>query len=392
MQVNLVVTKEDNVPGKESRSFNQEIITIGRDSSSTLHLPDPKRIVGRSHAKIVTKGDIVQLIDLGAKNFTFLADEQLVAGKAYTLKEGDTFKIGDYIIQFEGITKDEPAPETDITVIDQTYPNPFLDEAKALAEIIKQINEQYAGEVPNRRDEQLKEALSGEIKAIEPAPVAALISAHLKPTGDISFDADQSRSENGSLSMSDRIRYICDVLLTSFAKFIKAPWNFRLEFIGQTIISSAKTFSFHSSTLQEIREFLLSANISEPDFNKRVAVLSKEADEVMVHQLALIDGYKVSVNEGSRHILEHFNPAVLRKILDEKAIKLGRIEIPYRYLPVFYHWKLLQLYQQKYSELAGEDKGFFETKLFRPGFINGYLERLSSARNRDLNSDKHDDS
>lgn len=386
MQVKLVVTSEDNPSCQDLYNFSQEVITIGRDRSSLLYLADPKRIVGRSHAKLERKGDVVHLIDVGSRNFTFLKGKKIDAEKPYVLKPGDQFKIGDFIVKFEGLIK-EPAElePIDKTIVDQTFPNPFIDDAKELAKILKQIYDKYDAGVPSRRNEELNQTLSEQLGEIKPTDAATLISAQLKPSMAVPVAPEPFPAEGGALLMTDRIRFLCDVLLTAFVKFIKAPWNFKEAFIGITKIKS-RSFSVHSSTLQEVREFLLSGHISDYDFKNRIAILKKEADEAMVHQVALMDGYKASVNEGSRHLLEHFNPDALKKILDKQSIKLGRIEIPYRYLPIFYHWKLLQLYQQKYVALIQEDRGIFENKMFRPGFINAYLERLSSAQSEEPGS------
>lgn len=392
MQVKLVVTKEDNPSYQHSYDFDQEVITIGRDNSNLLYLPDPKRIVGRSHAKLERKGDAVYLIDVGSKNFTFLMGNKIDAGRPYIIQEGDQFKIGGFLIKFEGIKKESIKTEpVDKTIFDPALPNPFLDDVERLAAILGQIYEKYELSEPGRRNEDLSIALLAEMGETKPINAIHIISSLMSPNHDALSLPEQLSIKDKNLSMTDRIRFLCDVLLTSLAKLIKAPWNFRLEFIGQTIIKSTKAFSFHSSTLQEIREFLLSGNISEDDFKNRVTILKKEIDEVMVHQVAFMDGYKISVNEGTRNLLDYFNPNALRKILDKQSLKLGRIELPYRYLPIFYHWKLLRLYQQRYLALVGEDKGIFEKKMFRSGFITGYLERLSSSRSDEASSKQQDD-
>jgi len=381
MQIKLIVTKADDLAYCESYDFDQEVITIGRDNSNLVYLPDPKRIVGRSHAKLERKDDVVQLIDAGSKNFTFLMGKKIDADKPYVLKPGDQFKIGDFIIKFEGLIR-EPAElePDDKTVFDPALPNPFLEDAKKLAKILTKISEKYSTEIATRRDDELREALSKELKGIESSNAAVLLSSQLVPSRDAPLFTDQFISDKSNSVISNRLEHLCDSLLKFIAKLIKTPWNFRIEFIGQTNIRTTDTFSFQSSTLQELQEFLISNSISDEDFKNRVSILKKEVDQVMVHQLALIDGYKISINEGVKHILNQIHPINLKNELYDKKIKLGPLEIPYRYLPIFYHWKLLQRYQNKLQSIMGEDRSIIEKKIFRPGFIIGYLERMSSLR------------
>ncbi|MCI0513613.1 FHA domain-containing protein, partial [candidate division KSB1 bacterium] len=131
MQVKLVVTKEDEPSISNALTFSQEVITIGRDKTCDLWLDDPRKIIGRVHARVERTSRQVQLVDLGSKNFTFLKGKRIEAEKPRILETGDDFRIGDRLIIFEGLIEDQPAPEPiDVTIIDQKFPNPFMDEVQ----------------------------------------------------------------------------------------------------------------------------------------------------------------------------------------------------------------------------------------------------------------------
>ncbi len=380
MQVKLVVTKEDETSRPNILTFSQEVITIGRDKTCDLWLDDPRKIIGRVHARVECTSRQVQLVDLGSKNFTVFKGKRIEAEKPQILEKGDDFRIGDRIVIFEGLIEDQPAPEPiDVTVIDQKFPNPFMDEVQDLAQALKKLAEKYELAVSNRREDELRTALAAGLNDLKPHPTTSVIASLINPTPKSGSIPDEIPIASGSSSISDRIRHLCDFLLNYFSKYIKAPWNFRWEFMGQTIITSTKKFTIHTGSLQEIREFLLSGNLSTDDFKNRMTELDREAHGVLIHQLALLEGYKVSVEDGTRNILEFFNPEILKKKLDQECIKLGRLKIPYRYLPLFYHWKLLQLYQQNYFLLVRDDRSSIEKKMFRPGFVRGYEERFSAS-------------
>lgn len=89
-------------------SFDQEAITIGRDLSCHLVLHDSKRIVSRQHVQVRQNGNAYELIDLGSKNPTIVDGRPLEAGKAYPLKDGTIFTVGEYFITFKTL---EPEPQ-----------------------------------------------------------------------------------------------------------------------------------------------------------------------------------------------------------------------------------------------------------------------------------------
>ena len=45
------------------------------------------------------------------------------------------------------------------------------------------------------------------------------------------------------------------------------------------------------------------------------------------------------------------------------------------------------VYWEKFKEILVEDRGILEKKMFRPGFISGYYERVSSGRKDDSSKD-----
>ena len=88
-------------------------IVIGRSSTATVRVDDPK--VSREHARIVRRGDALELVDLGSRNGTRVGDK-VVRGRNMALSSGDTIRVGDAEILIAETTAalDGRAPTADV--------------------------------------------------------------------------------------------------------------------------------------------------------------------------------------------------------------------------------------------------------------------------------------
>ena len=83
----------------------------------------------------------------------------------------------------------------------------------------------------------------------------------------------------------------------------QARKQFKLEFVGETIIKSSQTLSLDSSSEEDVRNYLFDVTIPREESDKRLELLHKASDEILYHQLALLEGYKTSATEGSKEYL-----------------------------------------------------------------------------------------
>lgn len=384
MLIQLVVKKTNEQDQKFPFNLSENgEITIGRDDSNQLHLLDPNRLVGRKHAIIRRQADVIQLLDLESKNFTFIDDIKLNPHQPYVLNKGDQFKIGNFIIEVAEIHLEEP---DDRTRFDFSIQNPFLEYADELANVLKKAKLKYESESARLRDDQLIEALNKSFAEIESDPVNVIIANRLNPShttspsGPIPLEYLKIVSEKTDISK--RIEILFHSLLQAIISFIKMPWNFRLEFIEMTIAEKVGSFSIHKCTEEQLKAFLLSDKISEDEFNKRHTILKEAFQDVLIHQIAILDGYKRSTIDGTKKLLQEINPTEILKTFEKEGLKVGSINMKRLFRSLFYG-KLWQIFCHKYSELLAEDRGIFEKKMFRPGFISAYLERISSGHNED---------
>lgn len=70
---------------------------VGRSASNEIHIPAEK--ISRHHARILVAGDVLELIDLGSTNGTFLNDARLEKNQPAPLNPGDEVRFGDHSFQ-----------------------------------------------------------------------------------------------------------------------------------------------------------------------------------------------------------------------------------------------------------------------------------------------------
>lgn len=178
----------------------------------------------------------------------------------------------------------------------------------------------------------------------------------------------------------DRVGQTLETLLQSTLKLIHGRWQFRTEFIGATIMHSSKSFTLQTArSAGEVKKFIFAPNLSDQEFAARQQLLKETMDELMLHQLALLEGYRTCVNEGTRKLLQVLDPAILTQKLNERKLKVGPWSLPVRAVPLLFQWHLLNYYRQKHGELLAEDRRVFEKKMYRPGFIRGYETRMATT-------------
>ncbi len=144
--------------------FDTETVTIGRSPDAHVCLADTNRIVSKQHAEIRWTDEGYQLVDLGSKNFTFLDEVQLQAGRPYALSDGATVQVGDFTLTLH-LLPDPQAPPSPASAYEETvfaadFKNPFADPVADLVRALSDIAEAYDDEAPARRDDALHDAAS----------------------------------------------------------------------------------------------------------------------------------------------------------------------------------------------------------------------------------------
>lgn len=331
MSLRLTVLNEDKAGEPREAVYDQEVVSIGRDAKNTVRLADATEAISRFHAQILRRGETFVVVDLHSRNFTYLNGKRLTGGEEAEVRSGDSIRLCD----------------VEIRVVFEKGVSPGID-----SPAVAGGNGEPAGTV---------------------APTAALDEAGR------TVDA-QVRPENELLPA------VVDLLLDLLAKLSKAYREFRSEFVGETIVRSSKTLSAQFCSEDDLRRFIASPCRDRAEARERVELIRTIAEEIMLHQLSLLDGYKESVAQGTMKLLERLDPAALQLRLDGKKSPEGSLKIPRRGLSVGKHQKFVQAIAEIHRELAEEDQATIECKVFRPAFIRGYTKRMNAFRNRELES------
>ncbi len=421
MPLKLVVNKTDEPSAQpDSFVFQQERIVMGRDSATDLPLNDLKRVVSKEHAELVVSGEAIHLTDLGSKNFTYLNGERLDAGRPYPVQPGDTIRIGDFEIGVSMIDAALVPPRmpdygADQTVFEQAFINPFEDSAKLLAVALRGLSKQYDEEPPNRREDALaaamKEAMEGDFghpayrfvahmlapeieaspppRSSDPAPPPSWAAAPepepswaAPPVSEPEPDFRRSSTKTAPLAEDeDRLHLLVDTVLQALAPLVGVPWQFRHEFIGQTIMRIPEREFLYEGDATVLKQNLLDPSLSAPMAAKRFRLLEEAAADVAMHQVAMLDGYKAAVRDGALNLIDQLNPESLaEEVAEEKWF--------YKMVPMLAKAEVLERLHAQLRELRTEDWAAAERRTYRPAFAKAYLNRMTAVRRSESASER----
>jgi type VI secretion system FHA domain protein len=102
--IRIEVTSYNGQPATQplAGEFDELGGTIGRAEGSTLVLPDPKRYISRTHAKVVFRGGAYMLRDESSATPVMLNGKPLGYGHEAPLGDGDVVVIGSYTMRVSG--------------------------------------------------------------------------------------------------------------------------------------------------------------------------------------------------------------------------------------------------------------------------------------------------
>jgi type VI secretion system protein ImpI len=206
------------------------------------------------------------------------------------------------------------------------------------------------------------------------APSPSTPSGSSGETTSDAAPAEASSSPPGpSVQVDDTVtEEVLDTLLESLSRIIEIPWQFRHEFIGQTIMQSAETEFLYEGDADTIKNHLLDPSISQEERRKRLDHVENAAEALAVHQVAMLNGYKASVTEGAEELLERLNP-------ESHQAEITEENVVYEYLPVLASPAVVERLQLKWNDLKRGDWSAAEQRIFRPAFIKAYLARMTAV-------------
>lgn len=391
MHLRLSIAHNETPDTVKTYVFDQDVVTCGRAADNDVNLLDTSSVVSKYHAELRRQGGEIVIEDKGSKNFTFVNGRRITAGQPKVLFPGDKVEIGPYQIVFE-VEEVQVAPrDLEHTVFAAGFANPFTDEAESLAQALGKVRRAVLGSNYPRRDEALLEALQdslgpgGDADVLhsfirgEVVPLAPPTAKNPEPErpetgGNVVFSTDPAWSEpapepspirSSSAFTDEPSDDLLQRLLSVITRLIGIPWQFRHEFVGHTILHSPETAFLYDEDASALLEYLNSG----PDKDERLRLLENAAEQVIVHQLAMLDGYRAAVTSGSTHLLDAIDPP------EEEAAAPSGGAVG-RFLSAVKGDDSSGQIREKVKGLRDESTSVLERRFFRPAFIDAYLVRL----------------
>jgi predicted component of type VI protein secretion system len=357
MPIKLQVTKSGaDADEHADYLFEQERIHIGRGSENDLTLPDQK--ISSEHARLEREEGTYYLIDLESKNGTYLHGEALTPHSRYELTSGDVFQAGDYNLEFVPLFM--PSSEQTAFAEEERDANPFVQNARQLADALDGLAETYQYQRPDKRDEELEEAFRGRVSVdvVEHEATERV----LELIGVTPADGD------GAASAGDRAPddEVLDPLLVLLTQLIGVPRKFWREFTGRTVAQDEEEAFLRQAGPDELKAHLTDDDLSDEERRRRLNRLKQAAEALIHHQVAMLDGYRRSVKEGGRQLLEKVDPT---DVADEGGGGLGG-------LFGSGDSNALKQIKERWETIYRSDWSEIEEEHFRPLFIEAYLNKM----------------
>jgi len=252
LTITVVRFKDGPVGRPMAAEFRDEGGTIGRSPESTLLLPDPDRIISRTHAVVQRVGGKFVLRDQGTTVPVLVNGRPVGRGREYPLGPGDELRIAAYTMRVEVTRADIVADET-ITILREGAMLSWREDGGAVAQdriatII--VPEPAVAEPP---------VAAPRAAAAAPLPQQAVPAPRAEPA-----PAEVTASDNNRLKFSPDLDAALAAVLARFdpakleARLLESSasgsllamsqkaklWNLYEEFYGQ--ISREAEADFHS--------------------------------------------------------------------------------------------------------------------------------------------------
>jgi predicted component of type VI protein secretion system len=403
MPFKLLVRKTDDpAPQPDAYVFHQQRATIGRDGANELPLNDTKRVVSKQHAEITQQGVQYFVKDLGSKNFTYLNGNRIESGKPREIYTGDVIRIGEFEITFDVVAEmqERPAvPDYDRTVFDASFQNPFEEDVQLLGAALRSMRKNYDQALPVRRDDALQEAIQSVMEGEDRHEAYQLVGEMLGGPGAAPQSTPPTFSSPTSAPSpvnpppapprptpptepshaaipldadAPRLHRVLHTVLNVAAKLVSGPWQFRHEFIGQTIARPGDTDFIYQGSPDMLKRHLLDPAIPEEEADERLALLEKALDDIAVHEVAMLDGYRAAALEGAQRLLDQIDPETIEAEVEKDGMQYK--------IDALAKAETLKRLKAHLHELRNEDWSSGERRIYRPAFIKAYLARMTERR------------
>jgi len=386
-----------------SRDFDRPPVSIGRDASCTMVLEDPQKHISRFHVEIEDIDGVYWMSVVSKVNPVMVKGRRYGPGTRLTLKDGDTFEIGEYEVQVnfseaagEATLLPPPAGRTlppgtersalmrvlastpDAAAVDEAALNePPLDLSAPGALDDNAIFEEptYVGNVPTPPASATAPPVS---RPAPPPPAKPAAPAAAPRAGAAAGPLDLLRAflegaglphKDMSPAEAERMMRDCGAILRAAVEGIMmlliARGELRKEFQAEdrTMVAARDNNPLKlMSDPHEAMAFLFDPSERTDGFLDPVQAVGDACEDLRSHELALMAGMRAAI----LGTLRRLDPHALERAFDKSATGFALASRKGRL------WDLYVAHQEKLSSDAQEDFN----KVFGREFMAAYQAQL----------------
>jgi len=357
MSVQIIIRSEkDPSYYIEQEFFNPEEINIGSDESNQIILEDPNNRVSRQHVQIMIDGKNYYLIDKGSEFGTYIQGKKIASNTPMPFDNTIEFTVGGFDVALTITGQDTQYADENILV-----GNPFDEDVQALSSVLNRLSHRYQLEEKNKKKTFLTQALREMIDENNENEILQILFETLEEQNHYQVHHSLHSSE-----------VLLDTLLKTIKSLMQINEQFRNEFLGESVGSDGRSLDYNS--INTMKEYLLQSGITQEESQNRLSELHKELNIIIMHQVALVNGYYYGVQEGSHALLREMNPTPIQEKVEKTHGLTGLMKRLYEWMPSLLKLKMFQQLQSKYSQFMEKGKQYIEKKFFREPFIRKYQE------------------
>ena len=143
------------------------------------------------------------------------------------------------------------------------------------------------------------------------------------------------------------------------------PGQFRHEFLGHTVLHTPDTAFLFDADVEGLVAHL--AQTDPPERAERHRLMSEAAEAVLHHHQGLLEGYRAAARDGAAALIDALDPDLFGDVA------AGGL------LPGARERALLDQVRQRCAYLRTESFAAAERRVYRPAFIQAYLESVARA-------------
>jgi predicted component of type VI protein secretion system len=377
LTIRVLTYKDAPVEQAIIAQFDEAGGTIGRSPESTLLLPDPERIISRTHAIIGCREGRFHVRDQGTTVALLVNGRPAGRGQEHPLAQGDELRIAGYLMQVTGLD----APDADVagddttTILRQGTMLSWSEDGRAVPQ-----NRISTIIVPSPENEEPVAAASAAAPPASPEPqeaarpaaaatspdADALLAALLKGAGigDVSVPGGMTPAlmEEVGAVMRETMRGLLDLL----AARAHAKREVRAD--ATVIVASDNNPLKFSPSLEAALSHLLMPR--GQGFMSPLRSLVDARESLRTHQEGFVAGMRAALTA----VLARFDPAKLEQ-------RVSETDSGSSFLPMNNKAKLWNMYEELYGEISKEAETDFHF-LFGEEFLRAYQAKARPGTGR----------